>query len=208
MPRWKEDDPAYYDHIKNLATKIREEVVISRAVPDTQMMEKWHDQIYRPVASNLAVVGKIRQWNRKYPALNVNVAVTNNAGVERPGVQALAVPQSMTAFSARLKKRVDEIDGEWNTLSRIEKIRNVVSLVAWAHGEFVRIHPFRDGNGRMARLLSNCLLSRFGITYTLDIRPRPTGSYGACADASMTGNHADMEAFLLREVVLNSPATS
>ncbi len=32
-----------------------------------------------------------------------------------------------------------------------------------AHTWFVQIHPFADGNGRVARLLMNVLLRRFGI---------------------------------------------
>lgn len=38
---------------------------------------------------------------------------------------------------------------------------NGIELAAWTHAEFVRIHPFLDGNGRTARLLMNYqLLSR------------------------------------------------
>lgn len=38
---------------------------------------------------------------------------------------------------------------------------NGVELAAWTHAEFVRIHPFADGNGRTSRLLMNYqLLSR------------------------------------------------
>jgi Fic family protein len=32
---------------------------------------------------------------------------------------------------------------------------NPIELAAWAHAEFVRIHPFRDGNGRTSRLIMN-----------------------------------------------------
>ena len=32
---------------------------------------------------------------------------------------------------------------------------NPIELVAWTHAEFVRIHPFIDGNGRTSRLLMN-----------------------------------------------------
>jgi len=32
---------------------------------------------------------------------------------------------------------------------------NSIELAAWTHAEFVRIHPFGDGNGRTARLIMN-----------------------------------------------------
>lgn len=30
-----------------------------------------------------------------------------------------------------------------------------VEKAAWIHAEFVKIHPFQDGNGRTARLMMN-----------------------------------------------------
>lgn len=32
---------------------------------------------------------------------------------------------------------------------------NLIELAAWTHAEFVKIHPFPDGNGRTARLIMN-----------------------------------------------------
>ncbi len=40
---------------------------------------------------------------------------------------------------------------------------NPVELAAWTHAEFVRIHPFRDGNGRTSRLLMNYQLMANGF---------------------------------------------
>lgn len=39
---------------------------------------------------------------------------------------------------------------------------NPIELAAWIHAEFVRIHPFTDGNGRTARLIMNYSLMSSG----------------------------------------------
>ena len=40
---------------------------------------------------------------------------------------------------------------------------NAVELAAWTHAEFVRIHPFVDGNGRTSRMLMNYQLMSAGF---------------------------------------------
>jgi Fic family protein len=40
---------------------------------------------------------------------------------------------------------------------------NVIELAAWTHAEFVRIHPFADGNGRTSRLIMNYQLMLNGF---------------------------------------------
>lgn len=40
---------------------------------------------------------------------------------------------------------------------------NPIELAAWTHAEFVRIHPFVDGNGRTSRLIMNYQLMRNGF---------------------------------------------
>lgn len=37
---------------------------------------------------------------------------------------------------------------------------NPIELAAWTHAEFVKIHPFIDGNGRTSRLIMNYQLMR------------------------------------------------
>src|SRR5262249_51203377 len=41
----------------------------------------------------------------------------------------------------------------------IERLRDTVKWSAWSLLHFLSLHPFRDGNGRTARLLSNYVLS-------------------------------------------------
>lgn len=40
---------------------------------------------------------------------------------------------------------------------------NGIELAAWTHAEFVRIHPFVDGNGRTARMIMNYQLMASGF---------------------------------------------
>lgn len=40
---------------------------------------------------------------------------------------------------------------------------NPIEIAAWTHAEFVRVHPFIDGNGRTSRLLMNYQLLSYGF---------------------------------------------
>lgn len=51
-------------------------------------------------------------------------------------------------------------DNEGMTL---KKTVNAIELAAWTHAEFVRIHPFVDGNGRTSRLIMNYQLMAQGF---------------------------------------------
>ncbi|MCI9126844.1 MAG: Fic family protein [Eubacterium sp.] len=41
--------------------------------------------------------------------------------------------------------------------------RNAIEFAAWTHAEFVRIHPFVDGNGRTSRMIMNYQLMNAGF---------------------------------------------
>lgn len=47
-----------------------------------------------------------------------------------------------------------QIKNFWKSLDE-KKFENPIKLAAYTHCEFVRVHPFGDGNGRTARLLMN-----------------------------------------------------
>ena len=40
---------------------------------------------------------------------------------------------------------------------------NAIELAAWTHAEFVRIHPYTDGNGRTSRMIMNYQLMSNGF---------------------------------------------
>jgi Fic family protein len=51
---------------------------------------------------------------------------------------------------------------EWYHVEEAKKELHPVTLAALLHYRFVRIHPFDDGNGRMARILMNLALMKHG----------------------------------------------
>ncbi len=46
--------------------------------------------------------------------------------------------------------------------NKARKVQNPVELAGLAHFRFVSIHPFGDGNGRISRLMTNCILNQHG----------------------------------------------
>ena len=64
----------------------------------------------------------------------------------------------------------------------------VLDLCAWAHAEWIRIHPFANGNGRTARLWANFLAMRYGFPPFVHLRPRPDDGYGDAGASAMQGD--------------------
>lgn len=51
---------------------------------------------------------------------------------------------------------------EWFRKEKVKPDVNPIILAALFHYKFIRIHPFDDGNGRVARILMNFILIQFG----------------------------------------------
>lgn len=49
------------------------------------------------------------------------------------------------------------------TNAQMVGIDRIVHLAAWLHHTVTFIHPFREGNGRTARLAANLILERYGL---------------------------------------------
>ncbi len=69
---------------------------------------------------------------------------------------------------------------------------NAMELAAWTHAEFVRIHPFQDGNGRTSRLLMNYQLMAQGFP-AIDIAKERRLEYFNALEAYAVDN--DLEPF-------------
>lgn len=97
----------------------------------------------------------------------------------------VVVPELMERF-------VETVDNEWSTLHPVERAAKV-------HSEFVKIHPFIDGNGRTSRLLMNYELMKAGFPPAVIKATDRAAYYDALDQAHTTGED---EAFI--QLVKNS----
>lgn len=67
------------------------------------------------------------------------------------------IPPKYYDLDYLMQKLMNEYQKEWHNIHPVIK-------ATLLHGEFVKIHPFIDGNGRTARLLLNFELMKYGYT--------------------------------------------
>jgi len=82
------------------------------------------------------------------------------------------VPELMNYLDVELVKKVIELkecEGHIITLNyeitekAISCIEKVIHAASWLHHIITSVHPFREGNGRTARLAANLILERYGL---------------------------------------------
>jgi len=81
-----------------------------------------------------------------------------------------------------MEQFVSKVENEWSTIHPVERAAKV-------HAEFVKIHPFIDGNGRTSRLLMNYELMKVGFPPAVIKAIDRARYYDALDHAHTTGNH-------------------
>lgn len=114
---------------------------------------------------------------------DVNVLIS---GAEHRPPNALQVPEQMAAFSA------------WCCNHALQL--HPVERAARIHGEFVKIHPFVDGNGRTSRLLMNLELMKAGFPATVIEVAQRLDYYQALDKAHCSGDYSDFINLVARAV--------
>ena len=106
------------------------------------------------------------------------------------GADSADVSEELTRFEAKLQALVAELDALLPIDHDLDadQLAAVIDLCAWAHAEWVRIHPFANGNGRTARLWANSLAVRYGLPPFIRLRPRPNAGYGDSGAKAMQGD--------------------
>ena len=186
MPDWDKDSQELWDNIDRVQSRLEREAV-KRLTPTLKLIKSWHvhvDTMQGLTADEPEYIGNFR-GEPGVEGIGVRIG-----GV--PGVHSTRVAAEVRAFEAELQRRVAALDKRYSADLDLDVpgFADVIDLAAWAHSEWVRIHPFVNGNGRTARCLANFIFTRYGIGPVVRVRPRPGGDYEAAAAASMNGSHA------------------
>jgi hypothetical protein len=182
MVNWDDDTPRLRSNLAGVFVRVRDEA-LRRAPLTVEVARGWQLDILQGLVP---------------PGPNQLGRFRGEAGLEDydvevgglPGARASAVAAELAVFERKLRLALSELDpllrpGQEPTA---DDVAAVLALCAWAHSEWVRIHPFANGNGRTARLWANSLAMRYGLPPFLRIRPRPGDGYSRVCALAMQGN--------------------
>lgn len=193
---WNDDPSGWERHIEGHLNRLGNAVVAQaglRAVPTIAMAQDWHRETYRGVPLPVpCYAGEIRDTDAEFPEL-IGYEVAVGTAMGAPSSE---VPAALAAFEAGLQAiiaRMDRAIAVGDRPGTSADLFAVLEVAAIAHGEWVRIHPFANGNGRIARLWANWVSVRYGLPFFLTLKPRPANVlYASAAAASMRGDHRPM----------------
>ena len=161
----------------------------------TDNMVRKFDKRHRFTAADICGFHKIwlngiYEWAGKYRQVNVSKG-------DFPFASAIHIPSLMTQFERDVLNRT--------TPCNFKGRGEVVHALAETHIELVLIHPFREGNGRVARILTTLMALQAGLPllkFDLITGERKK-EYFAAVHAGMDKNYQPMEK-LFSEIIEKS----
>ena len=182
MPDWDQNSPRLRQNLTNLLRQIRDESRERHSL-NSETIRRWHASVMQGL--DVPVANASGAFRGEHGMEDIGVRVGREQGVPPD-----EVADALSRFDRKLRQIVDELDGliPAGELPSSDLLPAVLEVCAWAHAEWVRVHPFANGNGRTARLLANALAMRYGLPPFVRLRPRPGGDYGVVCEAAMREN--------------------
>ena len=179
MADWDADGPRLGANLHVLLTRI---FAAAREKPDASLaeMRRWHREIMHGLS--VPTQNYLGRYRGEDGLEHTQVRIGTKLGTAPPQVK-----RELEVFERTLNAamtRLDDFIGE-GAPETADELAAVIRVCAWAHGEWIRIHPFANGNGRTARLWVNFIAVRFGLPPFLVLRPRPGNAYVKATRHSM-----------------------
>jgi fido (protein-threonine AMPylation protein) len=187
-PEWKneQEPPDKLDDLVRAAVAIYEFIRRQNQKKHTLNhghLKTWHAKLFKGVAPVPYYAGNYRSADQQRPCLNVDVQV---AGI--PGASFQDVARRMTQFSEQLESATVDTDKFFAAQKSPElRLKAAVQLASVAAGSVIQIHPFLNGNGRIARLAANFFFNRYGFRMPFYVE-RPSefaAEYATASQAAM-----------------------
>ena len=199
MADWDADSPRLRQNLAQVLLDIRDRA-LRRDVASLEAARQWQsDTMAGLEVAQPEYVGRFRG---ERGVRTKRVAVCSIEAV-LPG----DVARQLARFERRLQRTVATLDERYPVGHELDAdgLAAVLDLCAWAHSEWIRIHPFANGNGRTARMWANFLLMRYGLPPVVRLRPRPDAGYGAAAGKAMGGDWKPTAAVFRKMLLELSP---
>ena len=182
MADWDADSAALEVNLHSVLETLRDEAH-RRVLPSVEAARHWHAATLRGLeVPDPRYVGRFRGE----PGLEkIQVRVGGQFGIA-----ARDVPTALKSFENTLQSVIARLDTLIPAQSdpNDDQLAAILEVCAWAHAEWIRIHPFANGNGRTARFWVNSIAMRYNLPPFLRSRPRPDLGYGEAGASAMLGN--------------------
>lgn len=166
---------------------------------ELELLEKLYRRIFHErFPERRLQVADLKDWHRQWLGNVYGWAgeerSVNMAKGDFSFAAASRIPALLAQFQSTCLDRFTPCEGLENA--------ELVTAIAVTHAELVLIHPFREGNGRLARLLADVMAAQAGhdlLDYSEWEADRD--NYFAAIRAAMDENYAPMEAFVRKAMV-------
>jgi len=196
-PAWNNDSPGDLALIQQnagaLIRSIAQKAHDWSVVPGAGEVLDWHSQLYQ--GCRVPVAGYVGHF-RGDPTVAELVGYEVGVGRLQPdglpqkvGVYSTDLAVQIPTLIAQIQAGIRHLDSVLEPGRRpatSEAAEAVVLLAARVHGEWIRLHPFANGNGRTARVWANFIALRYSFPAFVSVKPRPAAAtYGRAGHASM-----------------------
>ena len=190
MTDWDADSKRLQTNLGRVMETTRQHALARRA-PSLQLARDWHAAMMHGLTPEPpAETSWFGCFRGEQGQEDIGVRVGSHTGTH-PAL----VSRDLEQFEIRLGELVDFLDDQLPSGEELDSAtaEMVLELMSWTHNEWVRIHPFANGNGRLARIWANWVAMRYGLPPFVRLRPHPAGdAYAHAASAAMTGDQASM----------------